>query len=450
MRNNPSMKLVLIATVLAMILVSVSGGALASDVPTQANGLSQMECNPIVVAVWSSPEHDNLVATSQVYMDETGCEVIIEEIAREAYTDKLTTTLLAGSPDYDAFYALSEWMPEWVEAGTLEPLNTYFEDPAVVSPDFSLDALSPTVDVLTFDGEVYGFPSEGDTAWLWYRSDLLEAAGLDVPQTWDEYRAAAEALNMPPEQYGAVIGAKPDEAVWDFMHYLFGFGGQIVDENYNIVINDEIGIEALTFYVNLAADGLVPPDVVTYGYNEILTALQEGKAAMGVEWMAATQTLQDCELSPKVCADGEPLLQYTLLPGVAQDDGTIARGQGGSQWAWSIPVAAQNKLDAYRFIEWLTGYEGAKAWALNGGIPSNSQALSDPDVVAIIPQFELLAEAMPFRHLFPSTTVSPVMVNAFNDAINSAVAGVKTPQQAFDDAAALMTAALVEGGYLTE
>lgn len=430
--------------VMTLLLVMVAGFAPGGAVLAQDG-----DCESIVVAVWSSPEHDNLVETSQVYMDETGCEVIIEEIAREAYYEKLTTTLLAGGSDYDVLYASSDWLPEWIQADTLQALNPYFEDPEIVADYFSLDALSPTVEVLTFDGSVYGFPSEGDTAWLFYRKDLLEAAGLEVPQTWDDFLAAALALNNPPEVYGTVIGAKPDEAVWDFQHYLFSMGGGILDENYNVIANDAIGVAALEFYAGLLNEhGVVPPDVVTYGYNEILTTLQEGKAAMGVEWMAATQTLQDCEQSPKVCIDGEPQLQYTLIPGVLQDDGTIKRGQGGSQWAWTIPSAAEHGVDAYKFIEWLTSKEGAKLWALNGGIPSNSDALSDPEVVAQVPQFELLAEAMQFRNLFPITTVSPLMVTAFNDAINSAVAGDMSPQEALDEAAATMETALREAGYI--
>jgi multiple sugar transport system substrate-binding protein len=430
--------------VIALVFVMVAG-LVANGIVLAQDG----DCESIVVAVWGSPEHDNLVKTSQVYMDETGCEVIIEEIAREAYYDKLTTTLLAGGSDYDVIYASSDWLPEWIQAGTLQPLNPYFEDPEIVSDYFSLEALSPTVDVLTFDGQVYGFPSEGDTAWLFYRKDLLEGAGLEVPQTWDDFLAAALALNNPPEMYGAVIGAKLDEAVWDFQHYLFSMGGGILDENYNVIVNDATAVAALEFYAGLLTEhGVVPPDVVTYGYNEILTSLQEGKAAMGVEWMAATQTLQDCEQSPKVCIDGEPQLQYTLIPGLPQDDGTIKRSQGGSQWAWVIPSTAEHEVDAYHFIEWLTSKEGAKLWALNGGIPSNSDALSDPEVVAQVPQFELLAEAMQFRHLFPITTVSPTMLLAFNDAVNSTVAGVKSPQEALDEAAAIMDEALKDAGYI--
>lgn len=430
--------------VMALVFMMVAGSG-ASGLALAQDG----DCESIVVAMWSSPEHENLVKVSEVYMEQTGCEVIIEEIAREAYYEKLTTTLLAGASDYDAIYASSDWLPEWIQAGTLQPLNAFFEDPAIVADYFSLEALSPTVDVLSFEGSVYGFPSEGDTAWLFYRKDLLEAAGLEVPQTWDEFLAVAQALNNPPELYGTVLGAKPDEAVWDFQHFLFSMGGNFIDENYNVVVNDETAVAALEFYAGLLNEhGVVPPDVVTYGYNEILTSLQEGKVAMGVEWMAATQTLQDCEQSPKVCIDGETQLQYTLLPGIRQADGTIARRHGGSQWAWVIPTAAENGVDGYRFIEWLTSKEGAKLWALNGGIPSNSEALSDPEVVAMVPQFELLAEAMQFRNLFPITTVSPVMVTAFNDAVNAAVAGEKTPQEALDEAAATMTEALREAGYI--
>jgi ABC-type glycerol-3-phosphate transport system substrate-binding protein len=375
--------------------------------------------------------------------------VVIEEIARESYQDKLSTTLVAGSSDYDVLYVSADWTPAWVKAETLAPLNSYIDDPNLNTPNLKIEDLKPGIDSVTFDGNVYGFPSEGDTAWLFYRKDLLEANGLQVPETMDDYLAAAQKLNNPPEIYGTVIGAKADEASWDFMHYFYAFGAQMLDENYNVTVNSDKAVQALTFYSDLLRKyQVVPPDVSTYGYNEILTNLQEGKAAMGVEWMAATADLTNCEVSPKVCKDGEPLLGYTLVPGMKAADGSVTRGQGASQWAWVIPQASQNKEAAYTFIEWLVSDPGAKTWALNGGIPSNTAALSDPEVVAQVPQFKLLAEAMPYRHLFPNTTVTPDLVNAFNDAIVAAVAGTKTPQQALDDAAAKMTESLKSAGYI--
>ncbi len=160
---------------------------------------------------------------------------------------------------------------------------------------------------------------------------------------------------------------------------------------------------------------------------------------MGVEWMAATQQLTDCEQSPLVCDK----LAYELVPPSVADQ----YGFGGSSWGWVIPSAATQKEAGYKFIEWLVGGPGAKMWALNGGIPSNTAALSDPEVVAAVPQFKLLAEAMPYRHITPLLTTSDQIVLGMQEAAAAAVAGAKTPQQAMDDAAAAIEAALVEGGY---
>ncbi len=437
-----------IIAVVALLLTACTPKATPpQETTTPGNETGQLP--QIVVACWSGPEHDNLVKMAAQYTTETGNKVVVEEIARESYQDKLNTTFVAGGSDYDVAYVSSDWPPAWIKANALQDLDQYFNDPKVVAKGFDIKNYQPAINSFVFNGKTYAFPSEGDTAWLFYRKDLLEAKGLKVPETWDEFLAAAKALNNPPEIYGAVIGAKPDEALWDFMFYLFSFGGDILDKDYKPIINNEAGVAALTFYSGLLrTEKVVPPDVNTYGYNEILTTLQEGKAALGIEWMAATQTLTDCNQSPKVCKDGQPLLGYTFVPGYKKPDGTIIHGTGGSSWGWVIPAHAKNGLAAYKFIEWLTGPEGGKQWALNGGIPSNQLALTNPDVVAKIPQFEMLAQVMPIRHLVPSTTVTGDMVIAIDDAITAAVAGTKDPKTALDEAAAKMTKLLTDAGYI--
>ena len=428
--------------------------AAPTQAPTVAAAATQppaaaAQLAPIVVACWSGPEHDNLVKLAAAYTAKTGNKVTVEEIARESYQDKLTTTFVAGGSDYDVAYVSSDWPPAWIKANALQNLDQYFNDPKLVDKDFNLKNYQPAINTFVFDGKTYAFPSEGDTAWIFYRKDLLDAKGIKVPQTWDEYLAAAKALNNPPKMYGAVIGAKPDEAMWDFMHYLYSFGGDVLDKDNKPIINNEAGLAALTFYSNLLrTEKVVPPDVNTYGYNEILTSLQEGKVAMGVEWMAATQTLTDCTQSPKVCKDGNPLLGYTFIPGYKKADGTVIHGTGGSSWGWVIPSGSKNGAAAYKFIEWLTGHEGGKMWALNGGIPSNQLALTDPEVAAKIPQFKMLGEIMPIRHLIPSNTVTGDMVTAMDEAVTAAVTGTKTPKAALDEAAAKMTDILTKAGYI--
>jgi ABC-type glycerol-3-phosphate transport system substrate-binding protein len=390
------------------------------------------------VAVWSGPEAENLRKVAAEYTAATGNTVEIEEIARDGYSDKLKTAIVGGSTDFDAAYASADWVPAFVAANGLQPLDDLI---AGNKADFlNLEDLQPGVGNLTIDGKVYGFPSEGDTAWLFYRKDLLEEAGLEPPQTMDELLAAARRLTTD-DRYGLVIGAKPDEIWWDFMHYFWAFGADLYDpETYEITVNSDQAVEALTFYsALLLKEKVVSPDITTYGYNEILTALQEDKAAMGVEWMAATLDLTSCDTSPKVCDK----LAYQLVP--PAEPGQY--GFGGSSWGWVVPSASKNQTAGYKFIEWLVGGPGAKLWALNGGIPSNTKALADPEVVSKIPQFELLAEAMPYRHITPLTTVSDQFVNAMVEACSAAVTGAKSPREALDEAAEAIDAALKEGGY---
>ncbi len=402
--------------------------------------VAQSEPLPQVrVAVWSGPEADNLRKVADAYTAATGNPVEIDEIARDGYDAALKTSIVGGGADWDVVYASADWLPAFIAAGGLAPIDEYI---ATVPADFlNLADLEPGLSNLTFDGKVYGFPSEGDTAWLFYRTDLLEAAGIAPPKTMDEMLAAAQALNATPDRYGLVIGSRTDEAWWDFMHYFWAFGGQLYDpDTLEVTVNNEAGVAALTFYSDLLQKyGVVSPDVTTYGFNEILTALAQDKAAMGVEWMAATQQLTDCEQSPLVCDK----LAYELVPPSVADQ----YGFGGSSWGWVVPAAATQKEAGYKFIEWLVGGPGAAMWALNGGIPSNTAALSDPEVVAAVPQFELLAEAMPYRHITPLLTTSDQIVLGMQEAAAAAVAGAKTPQQALDDAAAAIEAALVEGGY---
>jgi len=423
--------------------------AAATEAPAAATEApAPAAATPIVVAVWSGPEHDNLVKVAAEYTKATGKEVIVEEVAREAYFDKLNTVTATCGKDYDAFYAMSDFIPAYVAAKGLKDLNTFFEDKDVASPDFNLADYGMATSFFTFEGKLYVLPSEGDTAWLWYRKDLFDKAGLKPPETWDEFYEAAKKLTDPTNGvYGAVIGVKPDEAWWDFMYYLFGQGGELLNTDNTVAINNEAGVKALTFYANLLKEGLVPPDVSTYGYVEILESLSKGKAAMGIEWMAAAQDLLSCEKS--LCdSNGNPLLGYTLTPGIKQSDGTIKRHTGGSQWGWAIPACSENQAEAYKFIEWLTSPTGAKFWALNGGIPGNIKALSDTEVVAKIPQFALLAEVMPYRSIFPTLTVSPEMLPIVNEGIVAAVTGTKDPQTAADEMAAKLIELLKKGGYI--
>jgi len=82
---------------------AVPAATQAPVVVTEAPAAPAASSEPIVVAIWSGPEHDNLVKVAEEYKKKTGKEVIVEEVAREAYFDKLNTVTANCGKDYDAF-----------------------------------------------------------------------------------------------------------------------------------------------------------------------------------------------------------------------------------------------------------------------------------------------------------------------------------------------------------
>lgn len=65
----------------------------------------------------------------------------------------------------------------------------------------------------TFAGQTYGLPQDTGPIVLYYRTDLFEQYGIKVPTTWEEYRAAGEAVKAanPEARIGSFL---PDESMW--------------------------------------------------------------------------------------------------------------------------------------------------------------------------------------------------------------------------------------------
>ncbi len=109
--------------------------------------------------------------------------------------------MVGGGSDWDAVYASADWLPAFIAADGLAPFDDYIANNAA---DFLKVAdLEPGISNLTFDGKVYGFPSEGDTAWLFYRKDLLD--GRRHPAAADHGRDAPgghQAQHARPLRHG--------------------------------------------------------------------------------------------------------------------------------------------------------------------------------------------------------------------------------------------------------
>ena len=112
------------------------------------------------------------------------------------------------------------------------------------------------------DGSTYSLPWRTGASVLYLNQNLLEAAGLDLPEqdwTWDDFREYATAMTNPDEGYYgfALSGAPTDTGVeWEYWSFLIQNGGAYLEDN-RAAFNGPEGVGALQFLVDLV-DSEIP------------------------------------------------------------------------------------------------------------------------------------------------------------------------------------------------
>src|SRR3989338_6291461 len=230
---------------------------------------------------------------------------------------KVTTDIATKGGQFDVLTIGTYEVPIWGKAGWLVGLNDL---PAEWD---KADLLPAIAGGLTVDGELYAAPFYGESSMVMYRKDLMEAAGLTMPEapTWADIKAAAAAMTNK-------------------------FGAKWFDENWNPQFDQQPWKDTLSFYLDLMNE-YGPPGAWNNGFNENLALFQQGHCGMWIDATVAASfvTGKDSTVADKV--------GFALAP----DNGLGKRGNW--LWAWSLAVPAGSaKVDAAKtFVAWATSKE---------------------------------------------------------------------------------------------
>jgi multiple sugar transport system substrate-binding protein len=384
----------------------------------------------VTIAMMTGPELEFLRELTKDFTAETGIAVEFIPLGREAYIEQVTTQLMGRSSTVDIVDIITSLaFAQFAAGGYLEPLGPWIEKSGL-SLDHMTDAL---LDTVRYDGELYGVPTDGATMFLVYRKDLVQ----DPPDTWDEFIEEGKKWTQKhnpdsPVKYGIVIQGRPIAIPVDFYHWLWSYGGDILDAEGNVVLDSPQAIAALEDYVSLLhVYGIVPPDASSYEWAEINAAFQESVAAMSVQWNSGAVVCQDPAQSPKVYDK----IGATLIPGKKQDDGTILRTPYVQSWALTINAYSKRKEEAFELIKWFSRPETLKKYALMGGTPACEEALTDPEVLAKFPLNDLLMDTFAVGKTNPAVPSYNVMRDVISTALSEALAGDRTPSEALKWAA---------------
>ena len=268
---------------------------------------------------------------------------------------KVTTDIATKGGQFDVLTIGTYEVPIWGKAGWLVSLND-------LPADYDAADLLPAIaGGLTVDGNLYASPFYGESSMVMYRKDLMDAAGLTMPEapTWADIKTAAEKMtDKSKEQYGICLRGK---AGWgENMAFLTAmsnsFGAKWFDENWNPQFDQQPWKDTLNFYLDLM-NNYGPPGASNNGFNENLALFQQGHCGMWIDATVAASfvTGKDSTVADKV--------GFALAP----DNGLGKRGNW--LWAWSLAIPAGSaKVDAAKaFINWATNKDYAALVASKEG-----------------------------------------------------------------------------------
>ena len=131
------------------------------------------------------------------------------------------------------------------------------------------------------DGTVWAVPDLASARAMYYNKDILDAAGVAVPTTWDELIAACEAIKAYDDSiYPWGVDMTTDEGQACFAYYIWNNGGNFTDAEGNWTLNSAENVEAVEFIIGMVNDGLTNTDPATETRYVNQDMFGAGKVAM--------------------------------------------------------------------------------------------------------------------------------------------------------------------------
>ena len=202
-----------------------------------------------------------------------GVTIKIETMSWGDFNTKWNAGLTTGDlPDMSVAQNTGE-VAEMINAGVLADISNVID--GIGRDRFSENALAD----MTTDGVTYGVPFYSHAQVMWYREDLLEAAGLEVPTTWDEFYDAAVTLTKDGV-YGAGFSCSPNDLLCTryLNYYVRSAGGSLLNDDLTANLTSDIALEGIQFWVDVYKN-CSPAETINYTVNDHATLYYQGTTA---------------------------------------------------------------------------------------------------------------------------------------------------------------------------
>ena len=313
------------------------------------------------------PYMDSLKPFLHEFEELTGITLDVEEGSEQQYLNKLLLDLSSGNPNTDAFMALHNRIAQYATGEWIEGLNSYLANPKLNNEDwYDVDDFSAGATFMqTYKGELYALPITTEQMTMFYRKDLFEQAGVEIPNTQDElYEVAKKLKALPGVDGGVSVRIKRNESDWHYSAWIANYGGVWVDPETGMPhLDTPEAIAATEMFVKLMKDA-GPTGAMNYGWFEGYQAFAQGKLAIFIDANGFVGIFEDPEKSKVAGKVG-----YALMPAAPNGNRAVS---GITSWSWGIAAGSDKKEAAWLFCLWATSKEMSEKTAPAGWIARTS------------------------------------------------------------------------------
>ena len=353
---------------------------------------------------WETPKHQETLA--RVCTDFNASQDKIEVVTKYipfadfkkqlsigAAASELPDIAIIDNPDHASYSAMGIFADITDTLASWPDLKEYFEGP---------------LNSCKLNGRLYGIPFGSNCLCLYYNEDMLKAAGVKPPKTWDELKSVAVKTTKGNVHGFGISSVQNEEGTFGFLCFLWGSG------NTSFQIDNANGIRALSLVRDLAKSGAMPKEVINWTQGDVMNQFISGNLAMMVNgpWQVPTMRQQAPNLKWNV----------VLLPVGARP----ASDLGGENFG---VVKGDNVEEAISFLKFVASPAEMKTYINDFGYIASrkdvaaTQFANDPVMKVFAAQ---MASAKP-RGPHPRW---PEISDALSLAMNESITGIAAPEAA--------------------
>jgi multiple sugar transport system substrate-binding protein len=336
--------------------------------------------------------------------------------------DLYTSAFLLGDSPYDLINMDVIWTPKFAAAGWLLDLTNR------ISPE-ELAAFSPKdVEGGRYEDRLYRIPIRSDAGMLYYRKDLLKAAGYEPPETFADLLKISQALKQEGTNWGYLWqGRQYEGLVAMFVEVLQGYGGFWINpDTLEVGLDRSETVQAIQFLQDTIKAGVSPAGVTTYQEEETRRLFQSGQAVFLRSWPYVWPLANENDSPIKGKIAIKPMVH---APG--KSGGACLGG-----WGLGIAKSSKHPAEAWRAIEYFSSAKAQRRFILQAGyVPSRRELFTDPEIVTKYPHFPQLLEVVQSAVLRPPIAQYAQASDILQRYLSAALTNRLSPERAMKAAA---------------